>query len=90
MNSPSNFRECKSRRIRSTGHKARIVDKFILDLGRKTLKRGARSFGRFGSKLEGGEGLRVRAVDSRNSACRPDASFANYRIMMLVFVPDVK
>jgi hypothetical protein len=52
MNSPSNFKACKSRRIRSTGHEARTADKFILDLGRKTLKRGARSFGRFRSTLE--------------------------------------
>ena len=37
-----------------------------------------------------GEGLRVRAVVSRNSACRPDANFATYRIMTLGFVPDVK
>ena len=53
MNSPSNFRTCKSRRIRITAHEARIADKFIIDLGRKTLKRGARSFGGFGSTLEG-------------------------------------
>ena len=32
----------------------------------------------------------MRAVDSRNSTCRPDASFVNYRIMMVGFVPDVK
>jgi len=53
MNSPSNFRACKSRRIRITGHEARTADKFILEFGRKTQRRGARSFGRFGSTLEG-------------------------------------
>jgi hypothetical protein len=88
LNSPPNFRVCKSWRMRRSRHAARTADKLVLNLGRERRQMlslledlGADYVLKACERVEG-----IHVTQHGG----PDVSFAKYRITMFGFVSDVK